>query len=73
MLITPQQIEDTANAIVTFWDSSQMSDNDKKKILEMTRDYYAEKNEYIFDQYLSELAKRQIDRHAPPTGFENDA
>lgn len=70
MIPTPQQLEETAMSIVTFWENSQMNDNDKKKILEMTRDYYAEKNEFVFDQYLSELCNRQLNKYAPPTGFE---
>ena len=71
MLITPQQIEQAAKDIVQFWTESDLPDNDKQKILEMTRDYYREKDEYLFDQYLATLADRTVIRHTAETGFEN--
>ena len=71
-ILTPQQIEDAAKDIVNFWENSELPDNDKSKILEMVRDYYEEKNDYVFEQYLAQLCQRTIDKRVPRTGFERD-
>lgn len=70
MLMTPQMIETAANDIVSFWDNSELADVDKQKILEMVKDYYANKDEYMYDQYLAGLTTRTIDSNVPHTGFE---
>ena len=72
MLITPQQIEDAAKSIVDFWESSELPDADKTKILEMTKDYYTDENNHIFQQYLAQLCERIIDRRVPRTSFEDE-
>ena len=71
-LITPQQIESAASDIVEFWATSSLPDKDKAKILEMVKDYYESKNEYLHDQYLGGLTDRVISKHQPETSFEND-
>jgi hypothetical protein len=71
-ILTPQQIEAAAKDIVNFWENSELPDNDKSKILEMVRDYYEEKNDYVFEQYLAQLCQRTIDKRVPRTGFERD-
>lgn len=71
MLLTPQMIETAASNIVDFWSTSELADIDKQKILEMVKDYYANKDEYIHDQYLSALTDRTINANVPQTGFEN--
>lgn len=73
MLLTPRMIEEAAGNIVDFWSSSDLPDSDKTKILEMIRDFYADRNETLVDQYLSGLAERTIIRHTAQTGFESDA
>jgi len=72
-MITPQQIEEAAKAIVNFWDESSLPDNDKQKILEMTKDYYSDENNHVFQQYLAQLCERTIDRRVPRTSFESDS
>lgn len=72
MLITPQLIETAAKDVVNFWEESELPDNDKAKILEMVKDYYEEKNDYVFEQYLAQLCQRTIDKRVPRTGFERD-
>ena len=72
MLITPKQLEETAKSIVEFWDTSELPDNDKAKILEMTKDFYSDENQHVFQQYLAELCQRTIDRRVPKTSFESD-
>ena len=69
-LITPQQIERAATDIVNFWETSPLPDNDKAKILQMTRDFYTDENSHIFQQYLATLCQRTIDRRVPETSFE---
>ena len=71
-MLTPQQIEETAKSIVDFWDASELPDNDKAKILEMTKDYYTDETSHVFQQYLAQLCTRVIDRRVPRTGFESD-
>lgn len=71
-LITPQQIEKTAQSIVEFWETSELPDADKTKILEMTKDYYNDKDEHVFERYLAQLCQRTIDRRIPTTSFENE-
>ena len=71
MIITPQQIEQTALDIVNYWEESKAQEEDKIKVLEMTRDFYQDRNEHIVDQYLSQLATRVIERNIPRTGFED--
>jgi len=71
-ILTPQQIETAAKDIVNFWDESTLPDADKEKILSMVKDYYNDKNDHIFEQYLATLCERTIDRRVPRTGFERD-
>ena len=71
MIITPQQIEETALAIVKYWDESEALPEDKVKVLEMVRDFYTDRNEYVVDQYLAQLTTRIIERNVPRTGFED--
>ena len=71
MIITPQQIEQTALDIVNYWEESKAQEEDKIKVLEMTRDFYQDRNEHIVDQYLSQLTTRVIERNIPRTGFED--
>ena len=70
MLITPQQIEEAASRIVEYWNESTLPDADKNKILEMVKEYYESKDEYLHDQYLAALTKRTVDQNVPQTGFE---
>ena len=71
MLLTPFDIERAASDIVSYWETSDLPDADKEKILEMVKDYYEGKNEYLCDQYLSALTTRTLDSNVPKTGFEN--
>lgn len=71
-ILTPQQIEQAAKDIVSFWDESTLPDADKNKILEMVKDYYEDSNNHIFEQYLATLCQRTIDRRVPRTGFERN-
>lgn len=70
MILTPQTIEKAATDIVEFWDSSELPETDKKKILEMVQSFYDDKNEHIYEQYFAQLLKRTVDKHCPQTGFE---
>ena len=70
-LLKPTDIASTATDIANFVETSELSDKDNQKILEMVRDYYQDKNEHIIDQYLATLAHRTIDKHFPQTGFES--
>jgi len=70
MLLTPQQIESAAANIVEFWHTSELPEKDKAKILEMVKDYYESKDEYLHDQYLRGLTDRVVSKHVPATGFE---
>ena len=70
-MITPQEIESTAKSIVEYWETSELPDNDKQKILEMVKDYYSDENSHVFQQYLAQLCDRTIDRRVPKTGFES--
>ena len=72
MIISPQHIEQAAKDIVNFWEESDLPDADKEKILTMLKEYYDDKNEYIFEQYLATLCQRTIDKRVPRTGFERD-
>ena len=69
-LLTPSIIEKAANDITGFWETSELHDADKKKILEMTCNFYENKDEHIIDQYLAGLARRTINKYSPETGFE---
>ena len=71
-LITPTQIEATAKDIVEFWETSELPDGDKTKILQMTQEFYTDENSHIFQQYLAQLCQRTIDKRVPRTGFESD-
>lgn len=71
-LITPQQIEQAALDIVNFWDSSELPEEDKIKLLTMTKEYYEDRNEHLFDQYLGALCQRTLNAKAPETGFERN-
>lgn len=70
MLIKPTDIYDAANDIITFAKRTDVSETDRKKILEMCRDYYNDKNDHIVDQWLSHLLGRTIDKHFPQTDIE---
>jgi hypothetical protein len=72
MLLTPQKIEQAAVDIVEFWNTSELPDNDKAKILEMVKDYYSDKDDHVFERYFAELCTRTIDRRVPKTSFESD-
>ena len=72
MLLKPSDIANAASDIVDFVNSDTLSDNDKKRILEMVRDFYQDRNEHIIDQYLHTLTQRTIDKHFPQTGFEEN-
>ena len=72
MLLTPQQIEKAASDIVSFWETSELPDTDKAKILQMVTEYYESKNEYVFEQYLAALCGRTYDRRVPSTSFESN-
>lgn len=69
-LLKPSDVANAATDIANFIDTSDLAGNDKKKILEMIRDFYTDKNEHIIDQYLATLAQRTLDKHFPQTGFE---
>lgn len=71
MIITPQLIEQAALDIVEFWEKSELPPNDKAKILEMVKEYYADKNDYVYEQYLAELTQRTLDRRIPQTKFDD--
>ena len=71
MLMTPQVIEEAAKSIVNFWESSELPDVDKAKILTMVKEYYDDKNEYVYEQYLAQLTQRTIDRRVPQTKFDD--
>ena len=71
MLITPQVIESAATDIVEFWEQSELPDTDKAKILTMVKDYYNDKNDYVYEQYLAQLTQRTIDRRVPQTKFDD--
>ena len=71
-LIKPTDIFDTANDIVEFAKREDISATDRKKILEMCKDFYNDKNEHLIDQWLSQLVGRTIDKHFPQTDFEKD-
>ena len=71
-MITPQEVEKTAKAIVEYWETSTLPDTDKAKILEMVKDYYSDENAHVFQQYLAQLCERTIDRRVPKTGFESN-
>ena len=71
MLITPQVIESAATEIVDFWEQSDLPDTDKAKILTMVKDYYNDKNDYVYEQYLAQLTQRTIDRRVPPTQLDD--
>jgi len=72
MLLKPSDISNAASDIVDFVNSDTLSDNDKKRILEMVRDFYQDRNEHIIDQYLHTLTQRTIDKHFPQAGFEEN-
>lgn len=72
MLLTPSMIEEAAENIVNFWSISDLPASDKAKILEMVKDFYADKNETLVDQYLAGLTERTIIRNTAETGFESD-
>jgi hypothetical protein len=63
MLITPSEIEKVALDITTYWDKSQLSDDDKKSVLTMIMDYYNDKNEYVYEKYLSKLIEVELAKH----------
>ena len=71
MLITPQVIEKAATDIVEFWEQSELPETDKAKILTMIKDYYNDKNDYVYEQYLAQLTQRTIDRRVPQTKFDD--
>lgn len=70
MLIKPTDVYETAKDISKFVEREDITDKDKKVILEMTRDFYQDRNEHIIDQWFSQFLQRTIDKHFPPTGME---
>ena len=71
MILTPQQIENAATDIVEFWENSSLPDADKAKILTMVKEYYEDKNDFVYEQYLAQLTQRTIDRRVPQTKFDD--
>ena len=71
MIITPQVIEKAATDIVEFWETCGLPDTDKAKILTMVKEYYDDKNDYVYEQYLAQLTQRTIDRRVPQTKFDD--
>ncbi len=71
-LMKPTDIYEAANDIVEFAKREDISITDRKKILEMCKDFYNDKNEHVVDQWLSHLVGRTIDKHFPQTDFEKD-
>lgn len=72
MLIKPSDVFEAANDIVEFAKREDISETDRKKILEMCKDFYNDKNEHLVDQWLGQLIGRTIDKHFPQTDFEKD-
>jgi hypothetical protein len=72
MLIKPSDVFEAANDIVEFAKREDISETDRKKILEMCRDFYNDKNEHLVDQWLGQLIGRTIDKHFPQTDFEKN-
>ena len=70
-MLTPQVIEKAATDIVEFWENSELPDTDKAKILTMVKEYYDDKNDYVYEQYLAQLTQRTIDRRVPQTKFDD--
>lgn len=70
MLLTPQMIESAARDIASFWESSELGDVDKSKILDMVHKFYESSDAHFHEQYLGQLTKRLMDRHSPQTEFE---
>lgn len=71
LILTPQHIEQAATDIVEFWEGSNLPDADKAKILTMVKEYYEDKNEFVYEQYLAQLTQRTIDRRVPQTKFDD--
>lgn len=69
-MIKPSDVYETANDIVSFAKNTEVSEQDRVKILKMCRDYYNDKNETIIDQWLYQLTNRTIDKFFPETDFE---
>lgn len=66
-MIKPSDIESTAKDIVEFYGSSDLTHNDKLKILKMVADHY--ENNFSFstdpvDQWLMVLSKKTYERHS---------
>jgi hypothetical protein len=72
MLIKPSDVFEAANDIVEFAKREDISETDRKKILEMCKDFYNDKNEHLVDQWLGQLIGRTIDKHFPQTDFEKN-
>jgi hypothetical protein len=72
MLIKPSDVFEAANDIVEFAKREDISETDRKKILEMCKDFYNDKNEHLVDQWLGQLIGRTIDKHFPETDFEKN-
>ena len=70
MLIKPSDVYDVAKDALQFVQKEDISKTDKKVILEMCRDYYQEKNQYVVDQWLAQFLQRLIDKNFPPTSLE---
>lgn len=70
LLIKPTDIYEVAQDIITFADREDISDNDKKVIITMVKDFYADRNEYTVDQWLTQFSQRILDRKFPPTSIE---
>ena len=57
-LIGPSEIQRIAEDIANFWETSELSEEDKLKILNMTKDYYKDRNLTAVDAWLAQLCQR---------------
>jgi hypothetical protein len=64
LLLTPTEIETAALDILSFWENSKLEDEDKIKILEMVKNYYEDKGEYLHELYLFKIAEGELDERS---------
>jgi|TARA_R110000851_G_scaffold24755_2_gene71447 hypothetical protein len=69
-LIGPSEIQRIAEDIANFWETSELSEEDKLKILNMTKDYYKDRNLTAVDAWLAQLCEVIINKNVGATGFE---
>lgn len=72
MLITPGEVEKAAKDIIGYWEKSDLSDTDKRKILQMVFEFYTDRNEHNVDQWLAHLTQREIMKNDPELGDGNE-